>query len=264
MPRPVLYKKAFVKATPDTAAQITLAGSDLLNRLKISRRDLIQVSQRIKGVSNQTLHILGALLLDITGQDKDRHSIKTKELVYIAEGATEVLLSKRVCQELGIIPSNFPTIGAHEHGKASRGKGPITQSVNTIFTDTQTQIKTDTQTQINVISTDTDRQSPSIEDNKGSDSNIQMQQQTNGDEDLWTHVMPRRRRRRRHQHQEGRFPGRGDRYRYHTKYGPRAQLPACTDTGADQPGAMLDDGRQAVYQEFSNRPELIHNTDIPS
>ena len=66
-PRPVLYKKAFVKATPDTAAQITLAGSNLLNRMKISRQNLIQVSQRIKGVSNHNLHIIGALLLDITG-----------------------------------------------------------------------------------------------------------------------------------------------------------------------------------------------------
>ena len=239
MPRPVLYKKAFVKATPDTAAQITLAGSDLLNRLKISRRDLIQVSQRIKGVSNQTLHIIGALLLDITGQDINGYFIKTKELVYISEGATGVLLSKRACQELGIIPSNFPMIGAHKHGKASsqyagRGRNlSDTPSVNTIFSDTQTK------TQINVISTDTDRQSPSIEDE--SDSNIQQQQTNNDAEDPWTHVMPRRRRRRRHQHQEGRFPGRGDRYRYHTKYGPRAQLPACTDTGADQPGAMLDD-----------------------
>ena len=119
LPRPVVHKETCVEAIPDTAAQITLAGTDLINSMNISRQSLIQVSQRIVGVSSQALPIIGALLLDITGQDKEGHSITSTQLVYIAKGAKRILLSKKACQELGIISSDFPMIGAHEHCVAS-------------------------------------------------------------------------------------------------------------------------------------------------
>ena len=115
LPRPVVHKETRVRAIPDTAAQITLAGTDLIDSMNISRRSLIQVSQRVKGVSSQALPIIGALLLDITGQDKEGHSITSRQLVYIAKGAQRILLSRKACQELGIISSDFPMVGAHEH-----------------------------------------------------------------------------------------------------------------------------------------------------
>ena len=85
-----------------------------MQRMNISKRNLITVSQRIRDVSGQSLHIIGALPLDISGFDKEGNTITTKQLVYIANGATRILLSKRACQELGIISHDFPLIGAHK------------------------------------------------------------------------------------------------------------------------------------------------------
>ena len=65
-------------------------GTNLMQRMSISKRNLISVSQRIRDVSGQSLSIIG--------------------------GATQILLSKRACQELGII-SHFPLIGAHKPQK---------------------------------------------------------------------------------------------------------------------------------------------------
>ena len=254
LPRPVVHKETCVEAIPDTAAQITLAGTDLINSMNISRQSLIQVSQRIVGVSSQTLPIIGALLLDITGQDKEGHSITSTQLVYIAKGAKRILLSKKACQELGIISSDFPMIGAHEHCVASSQVEKSRQLSDTEDQDTHTD--TDIQTvSVNTIfgdciasidpihqSSDTSRQSNTTfrqSNNTFRQSNNTFRQsnniihqgvdtfQQNNMSDPWT-LVTHRRQHRRLRHQGGRPRGEGDKdSRYHTKYGSRGQLPTC-------------------------------------
>lgn len=247
LPRPVVHKETCVEAIPDTAAQITLAGTDLINSMNISRQSLIQVSQRIVGVSSQALPIIGALLLDITGQDKEGHSITSTQLVYIAKGAKRILLSKKACQELGIISSDFPMIGAHEHCVASSQVEKSRQLSDTEDQDTHTD--TDIQTvSVNTIfgdciasidpihqSSDTFRQSNTTfrqSNNTFRQSNNIIHQgvdtfQQNNISDPWT-LVTHRRQHRRLRHQGGRPRGEGDKdSRYHTKYGSRGQLPTC-------------------------------------
>ena len=254
LPRPVVHKETCVEAIPDTAAQITLAGTDLINSMNISRQSLIQVSQRIVGVSSQALPIIGALLLDITGQDKEGHSITSTQLVYIAKGAKRILLSKKACQELGIISSDFPMIGAHEHCVASSQVEKSRQLSDTEDQDTHTD--TDIQTvSVNTIfgdciasidpihqSRNTFRQSNTTfrhSNNTFRQSNNTFRQsnniihqgvdtfQQNNISDPWT-LVTHRRQHRRLRHQGGRPRGEGDKdSRYHTKYGSRGQLPTC-------------------------------------
>ena len=247
LPRPVVHKETCVEAIPDTAAQITLAGTDLINSMNISRQSLIQVSQRIKDVSSQALPIIGALLLDITGQDKEGHSITSTQLVYIAKGAKRILLSKKACQELGIISSDFPMIGAHEHCVASSQVEKSRQLSDTEDQDTHTD--TDIQTvSVNTIfgdciasidpihqSNNTFRQSNTTfrqSNNTFRQSNNIIHQgvdtfQQNNISDPWT-LVTHRRQHRRLRHQGGRPRGEGDKdSRYHTKYGSRGQLPTC-------------------------------------
>ena len=247
LPRPVVHKETCVEAIPDTAAQITLAGTDLINSMNISRQSLIQVSQRIKDVSSQALPIIGALLLDITGQDKEGHSITSTQLVYIAKGAKRILLSRIACQELGIISSDFPMIGAHEHCVDSSQVEKSRQLSDSEDQDTHTD--TDIQTvSVNTIfgdciasidpihqSSDTFRQRNTTfrqSNNTIRQSNNFIHQgvdtfQQNNISDPWT-LVTHRRQHRRLRHQGGRPRGEGDKdSRYHTKYGSRGQLPTC-------------------------------------
>ena len=49
---------------PDTGCQSCLAGTDLLQRLGMSRANLIPVSQRMQAANKSGIHILGAILLE--------------------------------------------------------------------------------------------------------------------------------------------------------------------------------------------------------
>ena len=140
------------------------------------------------------------------------YGMNTKQLVYIANGATRILLSKKACQELGIISHDFPLIGAHKtYDVGTRSKLPDPPAgVNTIFSVGDEIAASDPRTHasVNIIQ----------QENLDLDNN---------DSDPWTIVSPKRRRKRL-QHQGWRTPGEGD--RCHTKYASRGQLPTCADS----------------------------------
>jgi len=56
--------------------------------------------------------ILGATILHISGKDKSGKAVVTKQMTYITDCTDKMFLSKEACIALGIIPDDFPTIGA--------------------------------------------------------------------------------------------------------------------------------------------------------
>ena len=98
--------KKTVTALPDSGAQVTVGGPDLIHTLGVTKNKLIPVSQQISAANNGQLTLLGGILLDISGKDKDGKTYISSQLVYIADGVKKLLLSRRACVELGILPGS--------------------------------------------------------------------------------------------------------------------------------------------------------------
>ena len=61
-------KVSQMKSVPDTGAMVTCAGLALLNKLNMAQGALIPTSQSIVAANNKTLHILGAVMLEIRAE----------------------------------------------------------------------------------------------------------------------------------------------------------------------------------------------------
>ena len=52
------------------------------------------------------------MFITITGEDSSGKKWSTKQLCYVAEGVNRLMLSKQACVQLGIVNSNFPSVGS--------------------------------------------------------------------------------------------------------------------------------------------------------
>ncbi len=92
------------KATPDTGADVCLAGTNLLNSSGISKKELLPASEKLSGIEGK-LRCLGKLPVTIRNGCNE---VKTE--VHICPAARQLLLSYEACRELGYIPDNFPEV----------------------------------------------------------------------------------------------------------------------------------------------------------
>ena len=90
----------------DTGAQVCTGGPDLLKKLDMDESLLVTTNMSVKGMSQSTVNLMGALLLEISAQ-----GICTKQVVYIAREARSLILSETALRGLGVLPPNFPTVG---------------------------------------------------------------------------------------------------------------------------------------------------------
>ena len=95
-----------VDGLADTGAQVCTGGPDLLEKLGMAESFLITTNMAVKGMSQSTVTLMGALFLEISSQ-----GIYTKQVVYIAREARSLILSETALRGLGVLPSNFPTVG---------------------------------------------------------------------------------------------------------------------------------------------------------
>ena len=59
------------------------------------------------GANNDSIKVIGALLIEFSSGPSANDST-TKQIVYICEGVSGVLLSLEACVELGLVNDNFP------------------------------------------------------------------------------------------------------------------------------------------------------------
>ena len=120
-------KTATVSAMADTGCQSCLCGIGLLGQLGMKTSDLIPVKTRMNAANKKPINILGAVFVTISAKDQEGALVKTKQLVYITDDTETFFLSKEACQDLKMIPHNFPSINnIYKPGKDL--KTPITCS----------------------------------------------------------------------------------------------------------------------------------------
>jgi len=92
-----------VEALADTGCQTCTAGADILRQLKIDKKMLVPSCHRIAGITDTTLRLLGALMLEIRYGNKVTH-----QMVHISDSISGLYLSETALKELGLIHPNFP------------------------------------------------------------------------------------------------------------------------------------------------------------
>ena len=82
-----------MKSVPNTGAMVTCAGLALLHKLNMAQGALIPTSQSIVAANNKTLHILGAVMLEIRAE-KEGNVKFTRQFCYICKDVTGKMLSQ--------------------------------------------------------------------------------------------------------------------------------------------------------------------------
>ena len=99
---------------PDTGCQACCLGPSQLHSLGLSESDLLTPALNLKAANATGINVLGAVFLYISGRGKEGKTWGTHQLCYVAEGLDQLLLSREACQTLGVIGTDFPTIGSHQ------------------------------------------------------------------------------------------------------------------------------------------------------
>lgn len=98
-----------IEGMPDTGCQSCLSGMNILHKLGMSRKNLIPVSQRMQAANKSGIHILGAILLELSLLDSDA---VTKQIIYVTPNVTRLFLSMEACADLGLTSPRFPSTSA--------------------------------------------------------------------------------------------------------------------------------------------------------
>ena len=92
------------QATPDTGAEATVAGLDILKQIGLDIGNQCRTPQDTISAANHTsFECVGTVDLHINAADKS-----TKEAVLICKEQTGLLLAWYVCRDLGIVPNDYP------------------------------------------------------------------------------------------------------------------------------------------------------------
>ena len=94
----------------DTGAQMALAPISILTQLGLQPESLLPLESRVAGASREPIHLVGGVLVEVTGISPTGETASCLQLLYISTAVTEVYMSLDVCIQLGVVPGTFPTI----------------------------------------------------------------------------------------------------------------------------------------------------------
>ena len=100
------------EALTDTGAQMVVISPKIVQSMGLSSKNIIPVKMKIKAANMGGLTLLGGVLVKISGKSDNGVVRSSQQLAYVAKEVERVYLSKRACQDLGIIAENFPKIDA--------------------------------------------------------------------------------------------------------------------------------------------------------
>ena len=84
----------WVDAMADMGCQSCLAGSKLIEKLKLSSKDLIPVNMQMHSADNCDIPILGAIILRLSGKDQSGVKRTTRQIIYITDSTDKLFLSR--------------------------------------------------------------------------------------------------------------------------------------------------------------------------
>ena len=100
-----------LSAMADTGCQSCLAGLKVVQQLGISKDDLIPVNMKMHAANNNGIQIQGAIIIRFSGTSINGHILETRQMTYVTSDSDKLFLSREACSDLGMISTNFPTVG---------------------------------------------------------------------------------------------------------------------------------------------------------
>ena len=78
---------------------VTCAGSVLLNKLNMVQATLIPTSQSIVTANNKSMHVMGAVRVEIRAEQESKKEY-TRQFCYIGKEVTGLFISLSACEDL--------------------------------------------------------------------------------------------------------------------------------------------------------------------
>ena len=110
-PAPI-SKGAAVQCVTDTGAQSCLMGLKILWCMGFRKADLVQVRRRMAAANGEEITIIGAIFLRMTMEDEDGKPHSASVMAYVSPSTDKFYLSLAALEQLHVIPTSFPKLGA--------------------------------------------------------------------------------------------------------------------------------------------------------
>ena len=105
-------KSSKVKAITDTGAQSSLMGIKAFRKSGFDEALIVPAKKKMFAANSEGINILGAFFGRLCGHDKQGHYIEAPEMIYVTDSTDLFYLSRQGMENLKIIPTDFPSIGA--------------------------------------------------------------------------------------------------------------------------------------------------------
>ena len=101
-----------VKCVSDTGAQSCLMGLKVLWQLGLNKSDLVPVQRQMHAANDEEIQLIGAIFLELRGIDDVGTPHAAHVMAYVSPSTDNFYLSRSAMEQLKIIPSTFPQVGA--------------------------------------------------------------------------------------------------------------------------------------------------------
>ena len=101
-----------VSAVTDTGAQSALWGLQGFYRCGFKDSDLLPVKRTMRAANMEEIEISGAIFVRLTGTDSSGKKHTAPIMTYISPSTEKFYLSREALVQLGVIPKDFPKVGA--------------------------------------------------------------------------------------------------------------------------------------------------------
>ena len=106
-------RSATKPAIADTGAQLTVIPYTLMESMKIRPETIFPLETTVNGASSVPIMVDGGVLLKVTAHNSKTGAVRhSRQLAYVSKHVTVPYLSLSACIDLGLVPSNFPEVGA--------------------------------------------------------------------------------------------------------------------------------------------------------
>ena len=96
----------------DTGAQMNITSISMIKKIGYNAASLFPVTMTVESASKEAIYIIGGIILEVIAINKSNNlKVSTLQLFYVSDKVRQTYLSRDCCEQLQILPSNFPTTG---------------------------------------------------------------------------------------------------------------------------------------------------------
>ena len=116
---------SFVTVVTDTGAQSCLWSQKDFYRCGFRDSDLLPVSRTMLAANMEEIVIAGAIFICLSGKDAEGRTHTAPVMAYVSPSTSKFYLSRQALIQLGVIPKDFPQVGAAAESASIEGNSAV-------------------------------------------------------------------------------------------------------------------------------------------